>query len=200
MPGEELHLIGADGAARAKRWLDATTRVKSCWLNTDPAGASKLDFVWPGNGRAFSFDIGGILRGGEFENQMFVAEAKKYTGAHDQGTQYRAYLAKCYSARQSNRALTDHFMWITWHPFNVTNWRNLCTADEVTSAVIDRREDVLRVGISAEDAKAELDVDLVNDLAERLWLLVLNDRQEKLVITDKHRSIIFQYEIERGGW
>ncbi len=200
MPGEEAHQIGADGAARAKRWLDATTRVKSSWLNTDPAGAAKLDFAWPVTGRPFSFDIGGVLRGGEFENQMFVAEAKKYSGAHNQGEDYRTYLAKCYWARQSNRAITDHFMWITWHPFSVTKWRNLCTPDEVTSAVIGRREDLFGAGISSEDAKAELDVDLVRDVAQRLWLLVLSDRQETLVITDKHRSIIFQHEIEQGGW
>ena len=199
MPGEQLHQIGADGAARAKKWLDATTRVKASWLNTDPAGASKLDFVWPATGRSFSFDIGGVLRGGEFENRMFVAEAKKYSGAADQGTEYRSYLAKCYAARSAAPQLTDHFMWITWHPFSVTTWRNLCTAQEVADAVVSHRDKVFQVGIATEEAVAKVDQSLATEVAEGLWLIVLSDRQEKLVITDKHRSIIFQHEIERGG-
>ncbi|WP_139338196.1 hypothetical protein [Micromonospora avicenniae] len=199
MVGEALHEIGRDGAIRAKKWLDATTRVKAAWLNTDPSGAQKLSFNWPASGNEFSFDIGGILRGGEFENQMFLAECKKYTTPGGQGTAYRRYLAMCYVATTLNRAITDHFMWITWHPFLVESWSKLCEADEIEKGVVEQRTQILGSDATPEDARAWLDQDLCKEVANRLWLLVLSDRQEKLVITDAHRGLILKYEVEHGG-
>ena len=132
MPGESLHEVGRDGAIRAKRWLEATTRVDVPWVNPDHV--AKLSFPWIGKG-TFSFDLGGTLRGGDVHGQEFFAEVKRYTNASDQGSLYREYLAKCYCAYQCSPARCDHFMWITWHPFSVTRWTRLCTAKEVEDAV-----------------------------------------------------------------
>ncbi|WP_159050830.1 hypothetical protein [Streptomyces sp. IMTB 1903] len=69
MPGEDLHEIGADGARRAKEWLEATTRVKASWTNTDPKWSRRMTFKWPtGKQTQFSLDLGGLLCGGEFDS------------------------------------------------------------------------------------------------------------------------------------
>jgi hypothetical protein len=198
--GEDLHKIGEEGALRAKRWLDATTRVKSSWINTDPGAAMKVRFDWPATNTTFSFDLGGVLRGEEFENQMFLAECKKYTVVGNQPSHYREYLAKCYVARDQNKAITDHFMWITWHPFLVESWRNLCSAEEVRKSVVSQRHRVFGANFQEQDAFSATDDKLCQDVAERLWLLVLSDRQEGLVITDRHRGLIISHDVERGVW
>jgi hypothetical protein len=198
--GEAFHDIGRDGAIRAKRWLDATTRVKACWLNTDPGAAQKTSYAWPKTGTSFSYDLGGILRGGEFENQQFLAECKKLTTSGGQGTKYREYLAKCYVAHMANPAFTDNFMWITWHPFLVESWAKLCGAEEVRNGVVDQRHRIFGSDVTEEDAPKLVDSAVCERVAGRLWLLVLSEKQEKLVITDKHRGIIIAHEIEHGGW
>ena len=198
MVGEQLHEIGREGAIRAKRWLDATTRVKASWLNTDPAGAAKLSFVWPASPQTFSFDIGGVLRGGEFENEMFMGECKKYTTSN-QGTAYREYLAKCYVVLLQNPALADHFMWITWHPFLVESWTALCRAPYVSKSVVQERARVFGHRSTAAAAQEGVDEKICEEVARRLWLLVLSDRQEQLVITDTHRGVVMKYEIENAG-
>ncbi|GAA1400296.1 hypothetical protein ACFQZ4_53475 [Catellatospora coxensis] len=198
MPGEALHDAGREGAIRAKRWLDSTTRVSQSWLNTDPGAAKKLTFNWPSSGTEFSFDLGGVLKGGEFANSMFMAEVKNYNTPSGLGPMYREYLAKCYIAAKLNNAITDHFMWITWHPFLVDSWTQLCTPDLIRKGITEQRNRILGDGSSEEDAKAWIDDDLCGGVADKLWVLVLSQKQEKLVITDEDRAIILYHET-RGG-
>jgi hypothetical protein len=82
--GEETQARGADGARRAKRWLDSTTRANAQWVNPDPIAVPKLTFEWAKKPRHFSFDIAGTLLGGDLEGQEFFAESKKYPSALDQ--------------------------------------------------------------------------------------------------------------------
>ncbi|MTE19653.1 hypothetical protein F0L17_11040 [Streptomyces sp. TRM43335] len=199
MPGEALHQLGDDGARRAKRWLESTTRVKAAWLNTDPYSAGRLEFPWSYGGWNFSYDIGGILHGGEFSGQMFLAECKKYSAAGDQGTHYQSYLAKCYVTLLHHARLADHFMWITWHPFLVGSWGKLCSVDKVREGVLSEASRVFNTE-SEDEAKALIDEDIAQEVANRLWLLVLSDKQEKLVITPEHRGILIKHEVEAGTW
>ncbi|MEJ1155156.1 hypothetical protein [Microbacterium marmarense] len=37
--GESAQAKGADGAQRAKRWLESTTRVNAQWVNPNPPAA-----------------------------------------------------------------------------------------------------------------------------------------------------------------
>ncbi|MCX4233261.1 hypothetical protein [Streptomyces ortus] len=200
MPGEAMHQKGADGARRAKRWLDATTRVRSSWTNEDEVLASRLEFNWPhGEQQPYSFDVGGILSGAEFEGHFFVAECKNYADANDQGTHYDDWVAKCYLTRRDHHRLADHFMWITWAPFRIGKWKDLCTAEAVTEGLC-RPRNLTRVFDTEdeEEAKSKIDQDVVNDVATRLWLIVLNSKQERLVITPQHRGLILAHQAEKG--
>jgi len=67
------------------------------WVRPDPVADQRLSFHGP-SGNPFSFDIGGLLRGGDIHGQEFLAEVKKYTGDGNQGTEFRKFLAKCYRA------------------------------------------------------------------------------------------------------
>ncbi|MFK4149999.1 hypothetical protein [Streptomyces sp. NPDC004065] len=198
MPGEELHEAGADGARRAKEWLEATTRVKAAWTNTDPMWKRRMTFKWPsGKKTPFSLDLGGILCGGEFDNAYFMAECKKYSAPRDQGTAYLSYLAKCYVIMSQQPGAVDHFMWITWSPFNVTDWDKLLTGEWVRQGVEKHGEDIFGEYAPSE-LGALIDSEVVASVTERLWMIVLSDKQEKLVITRQHRALIQKYDVLEG--
>jgi hypothetical protein len=188
--GEATHAKGADGARRAKAWLEATTRVNAHWVNPQPVAVRKLTFQWT-DGASFSFDLGGVLMGGDYEAQEFLAECKKYYKAQDQGVAYVEYLAKCYRASVTNPDRCDNFMWITWAPFSIGKWDRLCSAEEVAAAVQLHRARAIQDG-------TEVDFELCRTVSERLWLIVLSDRQESLVITPEHRALITADRV-RGG-
>lgn len=187
--GEAIHAIGRDGADRAKRWLEGTTRVLNVWTN--PEDEVKLTFSWASKGK-FSFDLGGTFYGAELHNKNFYAEVKKNSGAGNQGTEYPKYLAKCYLALQQNPAMCDHFLWITWAPFSIKAWPKLLTAGYVEQSV--RKHDVKTLGA----AKADPDKAHCGAVAERLWLIVLSDKQEVLRLSDSERGEIQKLRVMDG--
>jgi hypothetical protein len=200
MSGEETQAKGADGARRAKLWLDSTTRANTRWVNPEKVAVPKLTFPWVTPNRSFSFDLGGILLGGEINNQEFLAESKKYTKARDQGQHYRKFLAQCYQALRTRPDRCDNFMYITWAPFNAENWDELIKPDKVRSSVLELRH--LALGIEDEnEASAAISEETCKDVAERLWMIVLGDRQEQhLKLTSEHLGVIRKYDTERGVW
>jgi hypothetical protein len=198
MPGEDLHEIGADGARRAKEWLEATTRVKASWTNTDPKWSRRMTFNWPsGKQTQFSLDLGGLLCGGEFDNDIFMAECKKYSTPGDQGTHYLSYLAKCYVIASNPQCYVDHFMWITWCPFNVQDWNKLLSKEWIERALHKHSADVFGE-IPPAEVSSHIDDEVVAWVADRLWMIVLSEKQEKLVITREHRSLIQKNEVLEG--
>lgn len=198
MAGEELHELGAQGARRAKRWLDRTTRADARWVTPDRVAVPKLTFEWA-DGSTFSFDLGGLLLGEALDGQEFLAEVKYYTSSGAQGKMYEEYLAKCYRAYSSRPDRCDNFMWITWAPFSVTSWATLCDAETVRTAVLQHRQKSLGVDDVAS-AEAVISGDLVAATAERLWLIVLSRRQEEqLQMSARHLALIRQHEIEQAS-
>jgi len=198
--GEEAQRKGEDGARRAKRWLDATTRVTKSWTNEDAVHASRLSFTWPHGGQPFSFDMGGLLKGEPFDGHFFMAEVKNYYAALDQGTLYDDWLAKCYVVRKQQPVLADHFMWITWAPFRIGDWPDLMTADIVRKAL--RGKANKKRVFNAEpddDIDSVIDESLVAEVVDRLWLIVLSEKQERLVISAEHRSWITMRETQENG-
>ncbi|WP_339155827.1 hypothetical protein [Actinomadura luteofluorescens] len=160
-----------------------------------------MEFTWPhGDGQPFSFDVGGILSGGEFEGQFFVAECKHYSGDSDQGYHFDDFVAKCYLTRRDHHRLADHFMWITWHPFRVKTWKELCSSNAVFNGLTLDRNRLRALGVEDKDeAAALIDDRLAKEVADRMWVLVLSEKQEKLVITPEHRGLIVAKQIEKGA-
>jgi hypothetical protein len=197
MVGEAEHQKGADGMRRAKRWLDSTTRVRASWTNEDQVNASKLEFPWPFGGQKFSFDVGGILLGEEFDGHFFVAECKKYKDDSDQGKHYDDHLAKCYVTRRDFPRSADEFLWITWAPFRVTTWPQLCSADAVKKGLlVERNRKRVFDTETKDEAEAAIDMDVVKDVSDRLWVVVLSDKQERLVISNEDRALVMKARVE----
>lgn len=196
--GEQAHAKGADGAQRAKRWLEGTTRANVPWVNPDPVSVPKLTFPWVDGSESFSFDLGGTLISGEVAGQEFLAESKYYENAYNQGTMYYEYLAKCYAARKLRPDRCDNFMWITWSPFATTTWADLLSVDRVRKSVL--KEHKRALGVAEEDAPAAIDETVCKDVAARLWIIVLSERQEKhLVLSAEHQGLIRKHIAEEAA-
>jgi hypothetical protein len=197
MSGEATQAKGADGARRAKAWLDATTRVNVQWVNPQPVAIPKLTFEWADDSEPFSFDLGGILLGEELEGQEFLGECKKYDSAHNQGQHYEKYLAQCYRAYTLRPDRCDNFIWITWAPFNVRTWDELLTSQKVRTSVLKFRKQVFNEPdeVNAESLISE---EICKDVADRLWLIVLSDRQESLTLTREHLGVIRKHDTLKG--
>ena len=196
--GETAQAKGADGARRAKRWLESTTRVNAQWVNPDPPAVPKLTFSWPHGGQNFSFDLGGLLKYGDFDGHVFFAESKNYAAPSDLSDHYSKFLAQCYVADLDKPGYCDHFMWIAWSPHNITKWPELTTADYVREPVVKNRARVFGEGVDETQAEALVDADVVSEVASRLWLIILSEKQETLVISKEHRGVIDKYEAEKG--
>ncbi|HUW88242.1 MAG TPA: hypothetical protein VMW30_07715 [Candidatus Paceibacterota bacterium] len=196
--GEALHAKGADGARRAKRWLEGTSRAEVPWVNPDRGAAEKLAGAWPVDRETFSFDLLGFFRHGDLEGKTFFAEVKNYASGSTLGQQYKEYLAKCYVMIELQPGFSDHFMWIAWAPHGVTQWADLCSSSWVTEAVIEQRARIFDVGISEDDARARIDMDRCKIVADRLWLIILSEKQEQLVLSLEHLGIIRSHEIGQG--
>ena len=175
MAGEDAQETGRDGVQRAKGWLERTGRVDVYW--TVYEHSAMLAVQRPGGG-ARSFDLGGVILGGDLDGHQFFAEIKKYSGIGNQGKMYGDYLANCYCMILQDRAKSYEFMWITWHPFNQSRWMRLCEWGEVRDEVSKRENEWLGSGCSVDE-------DLCKLVADRLWLIVLSDQQERLVMSDE---------------
>jgi hypothetical protein len=117
--------------------------------------------------------------------------------AGNQGMDYLSFLAKCYSTDHQCKGFYNQYMWITWHPFSVTKWKSLCTSEMVVEGIVQLRERLFGEEVDEERARALIDYDLVNDMAGKLWIIVLSEKQEKLVITRENRGLVYG-KIGRG--
>lgn len=195
-PGELLQKLGEDGARRAKLWLDATTRVMATWSVYDKFGRDRLLYPWPAVDRSYSYDLGGVFFGGDLHQQSFLVECKKYNNP-SQGGHFDKFLAQSYVTLRDNPTLADNFIWITWHPFRQTDWTILYTAEKINAAIVKERERIFG-DVTEEDAKTAIDPGIVDDLSKRVWIIVLSDRQETLVISTEDRAEIDKIRTLRG--
>jgi hypothetical protein len=186
--GEEPQKLGDSGLQRAKQWLDASTRVKGSYTQTDYPYAELLHFPWPkGSREPFSFDLGGTFRGEVLEGQSFVAEVKNYKAESNLPVHFRNFLAKCYVALGHRPKACDNFLWISWAPFQAKVWDRHATAENVRKAVLhpDNIESVFGV-TDQSDALQQLDAERTVKVADRVWLITLCTQQERLVLTTEH--------------
>jgi hypothetical protein len=116
------------------------------------------------------------------------AEVKKYRYESDLPDHFRDFLAKCYVALGSDRPeFCDHFLWISWSPFQARSWHQHATTDSVKRSIIHKANRKRVLGVDSEaDAVAKLDKGLIAQVAGRVWLITLCDQQEKLMLSDEH--------------
>lgn len=189
---------GAEAVQRVKRWLEGTMRVSQSYTNIDGVWARKLSLRWPhGNEAPFSFDLGGVMRGGDWDGQMFCAEVKWRKNASDQGTEYKSFLAKCYVALSQQYMLGDHYMWITWAPFRARDWDQLTQPHTIREAVLAESERIFGTQ-GREAAAAAVKNEFVEELSARLWLIVMSEKQEKLVPLDDWRGVVANFYNSQG--
>lgn len=115
--GESAQAKGADGAKRAKRWLESTTRVNAHWVNPNLPAVEKLTFAWPHGGQTFSFDLGGTLKYGDYDGHMFFAESKNYDAPNDLRVHYSQFLVA--TTRPSSFASESHSCWGRTTPWRI---------------------------------------------------------------------------------
>lgn len=193
MAGEAEHAKGRHGARLAKKWLDRTMRVEANLLNPDGVAKKKLTLK-KANHQAvndvFSFDLGGRFRDGELEGQEFLAECKNYVAASDLPTHYRDFLAHCYRAVDVDHHMADQFMWISFAPHGTTTWDKLTEADAVKKAVLNKNCHDINFR-SGEDPAKCFSEEIAKKVSERLWLLILSEKQcNYLTITSEHHAVI----------
>ena len=197
LPGELYQKIGEDGARRAKLWLDATTRVMSTWSVYDRFGVPRLLYPWPEGGKAYSYDIGGLFFGGDLHQQSFLVECKKYSN-DNQGGHFDKFLAQSYVTLKTHPQLADHFLWITWHPFRITTWNDLASEENICAALVKEKSRIFG-DVTDDVALASIDRAIVTDLVNRVWVIVLSDKQETLVISREDRAEVMKIRVLQEG-
>jgi hypothetical protein len=203
MAGEDAPNKGREGVDNVKVWLNLSTRVHRSWACDDPLLGEMVHFDWPyavGQSKSFSFDLGGEFRGDPLDKQSFVAEVKNYRYEMDLPELYLDFLAKCYVALSTKPALCDHFLWISWSPFQAQKWNKHATTDNVRKALLKEKNRKRVLGVDGEDdAMARLDPELLTNVAKRVWLVTLSDQQLMLVPTERHYYKVHEmFSKERG--
>jgi hypothetical protein len=202
--GEEAHDTGESGLQRAVQWLERSTRVGKSWTRHDRPMSELLEFTWPqvpaGDQSApFSFDLGGNFRGKPIDNQSFLAEVKAYRSEHDLPAQFRDFLAKCYVALEQRPGRCDHFLWVSWSPFQARRWDKHATADNVRTSVLHEGNRRRVLGIASEpDAAMKVSAELLAGVASRVWLRTLCRQQEQLVLAAGHYSEVVKLITAEG--
>lgn len=172
MPAESSHRDGEEGAMLAKQWLESTTHLEMPFNVYEHEAMTTLIRL---DGVRKRYDLMGYWL--ESKKQLYV-EVKNYTVVGNQPAEYNEYLANAYSAtaRSVDEKMDTgrEFMWITWHPFSQTKWTNLTTHDEVKKALKDHPEAL---------AGRAIDEDILRMVSQRLWLVVLCQRQHQLLLT-----------------
>ena len=112
---------------------------------------------------------------------------KAYKKEHDLPTHFRDFLAKCYVALESHPGRCDHFLWVSWAPFQAQHWDRHTTAENVKKSVLHGANRVRTLGLSDEsEATTKLSAELLAGVADRVWLVTLSEKLEKLVLSTGH--------------
>ncbi len=178
---EELHVIAQESVKQIRTWLDSTFRfrIDQAIYDLGAGGEPAMQLRVPQlDGRFERFDLYGqtLDEDGHARRAIFV-ECKDYSGAGNQGTLYDEYLAVCYSAfvkrsEELQGPADVEFMWATTHPFLVTHYTELTTKERIVTACASH---------AARLGGQEVDEGIAGQLAERLWLSIVNPRIDEMI-------------------
>lgn len=185
MVAESLQRDGELGLRFTKQWLESTTWIElpfDVYSNAPICTKRRLD------GQVKRYDAFGAIH--TSPPTPVLLENKAYNSAGGkQGQEFWEFLANAYSVTaQEIKDGADaryEFMWVTTHPFDQTSWNELTTAKRVKEA-LEKHPEAL-----GNDGSHDIDPDLLSTVADRIWLLVLRDKQESLML---HASELAQVE------
>jgi hypothetical protein len=179
--------IGRNGVKRVRRLLDGTMRFRMPYDIYETPERVILPLL--AEGKTKSFDLCGHYseEKGDAGSEIFV-EAKNYADAGNQASEFKKFLAWAYSAtmqRQSEIGLDPkfEFMWATTCPWKGTGFREVASRDAIRKAIDAAGEEVIPIGHTPDD-------EMVDALVNRLWVWVICDRQEEMVLGNLMRSWI----------
>ncbi|MFL1377340.1 hypothetical protein [Nocardiopsis protaetiae] len=172
MPAEATQEQGREGVARVQRWLEATTYLELPWNVYETPAMCEVEHL---GGNKY-FDMAGWFLG-KNRREVYV-ENKNYTSDGGQYSQFQEFLAIAYSSTakrlQSASDRKTEFIWVTSHPFNLSRWSKLATHEEIRKALNDKPEFL---------ADKPIDDDLLRTISSRIWVLVMNQRQVDISLT-----------------
>jgi len=113
-------------------------------------------------------------------------ESKNVKDAGDQGAEFQEFLARAYSGtmRLSSDLGMDpkhEFMWATTCPWKGKGFRGVATEDTILEAIRAAESHII-------PGDHTVDGSMVRSLAERLWVWVISERQEEMVMGDQLRG------------
>ena len=177
MSAEATQEKGRRAVAHTKRWLEATTYVELQFNAYEHDSMCELELL----SGTKTFDMFGFMLGAN--RRPVYVENKDDTNISRLYMAYQEFLANAYSATarriQTTKDQKTEFMWVSTHPFNQDGWGKLTTPDELKTALA-KNPDVL--------GGAAIDDDLVRTVAQRIWVLVMNERQLEISLT--HEEVL----------
>jgi hypothetical protein len=124
---------------------------------------------------------------------------KNYRKESDLAAHFRDFLAKCYVAFMERPNRCDHFLWISWAPFQAQRWDEHTTASSVEKAILHPDNCMRTLGVTdPSEGKAKLMPDLLTRVADKVWLVTLGDKQETLVLSKEHYVEVVRLITEEG--
>jgi hypothetical protein len=207
MPEEEQE-IGREGVARVKRLLEGTLRFSLPYNAYQHRERVTLTML---TGHLETYDLNGdvLNEHGQERTRLFI-ESKNVDGAGSQGLEFKRFLAQAYSATRHpiDQGLPDpkyEFMWATTCPWKGDGFRRIATADEVSGAVEwDKTRDPDELLMGRKMAKVvpddhNIDHELVRTVATRIWVWVISERQDEMILSAQMRGWLQQRLTQEAG-
>lgn len=173
---------GLTGLALTRRWLESTTWMElplEAYFNQNACTLERLD------GKTKVFDSRGTFHFNP-PDEVFV-ENKAANGENGQTNEHWEFLANAYSISARARKVSGrdpryHFIWVTTFPFAQNDWTTLCSASRMTTALTTKHPEAL--------GGEQIDVDFLNVVASRTWMLVLHQKQEGLLLSPEELGLV----------
>jgi hypothetical protein len=176
MADEEIQELGREGVGKVKAWLEATTWMRLPYNAYEDGPRCKVVHA----SGAKKFDLRGHFLGDKASRRELTIECKKYSSAGIQSKEFKRFIAIAYGATKKQIAekgeWREDFMWVTFHPFLVTDWSTLTNYANVLEVL---RDPDHREFVGEED----IDEEVARSVADSVWLLVLNEKQLEVALT-----------------
>ncbi|WP_344282094.1 hypothetical protein [Actinomadura napierensis] len=179
MVAEGTQHLGLEGALAVKTWLESTTYLE---LPFNAYEDEPMCTLMLRDGSRKRYDLLGHFLD---ERRPVVVESKRYTTPGHQGNDFTEFLANAYSATSHDLVTVGdvrrEYIWVTTHPFSQTKWKGLTQPDEMRAAL--KTHSQLLAG-------EEIDEDRLRLVVSRLWLLVMHEKQKKLMLNRSELQLV----------